>query len=88
MKVTARAKETEEKTSAEMLATQATNQQQFFMVILSNICLPSSYNLQFFSVQLTSHFFKSRLIFFSLPHSSYQVLKEFQHLLLKREHQV
>ena len=34
-------------------------------------------------------FLKLRLIiFFSVPHSSHQVLKEFQHLLLKREHQV
>ena len=49
MKVTARAKETEEKTGAEMLATQATNQQQFSMVILANICLLSSYCIFFLS---------------------------------------
>ena len=50
MKVTARAKETEEKTDAEMLTTQGTNQQQFSMVILSNICLPSSYCNFFLSI--------------------------------------
>ena len=80
MKVTARAKETEEKTGAEMLTTLATNQPLCY--------IPAKFLLQFFSLHLTSHFLKSRLISFSLPHSSYQVLKEFRHLLLKREHQV
>ena len=44
--------------------------------------------IAFFFSPINISFLKSRLIVFSLSHSSYQVLKEFQHLLLKREHQV